>query len=106
MGKSTAEIRERHKQDTPGSDFDFSDMDIVGLIVRMDLVHKDRGILLDMLEAAEATIKALGKFAHHKNSCNGYPANSEEYVEKHCDCGLQALIKKHNASADSERVGK
>lgn len=53
------------------------------------------------LDAARATIGelvgALRKYGQHRDQCNGFPATTQEQVDKNCDCGLSALVARHQA---------
>ena len=46
--------------------------------------------LIDRLIAAADALKSFGK---HKQSCNAFPASSEEQIARDCSCGLQKALE-------------
>ena len=91
------ELLERYKRD----------LDEIGRAMGCD--HKDDGYLrcvtdelakVDRLESRLADAeRVIESHAQHKSGCNGFPATTQEQVDRNCDCGLQAYLSSRRGKA-------
>lgn len=56
--------------------------------------------------AIKAAVRKCLPFAHHRNSCKGFPAFSDEQLIRDCDCGFVALFGKDYMERGSREAAK